>query len=67
MDIDLPALGEEILKELLEKLKEAESSLNQNLEDAEKRIQEGLDRLREQGVEMWREAGINIDPEAGTI
>ena len=67
MDIDINKIREEILKKILEELAKAKQEMKDNLDEAEKRIKEGLDRLKESGKDLFRKAGIVIDEEKGTV
>lgn len=67
VDIDIDKIREEILKKILEELAKAKQEMKDNLDEAEKRIKEGLDRLKESGKDLFRKAGIVIDEEKGTV
>ena len=67
VEIDLDALREEIMEEVLRKIAEADTTMNQNLEELSRRITEGLERLKQLNLDMFRTAGFVVDEEAGTI
>lgn len=66
VDIDIDKLKEQILKDILARLKDIKEEIKSNLDEAAKRIAEGLERLKKHNADVFRWAGIIVDEANGT-
>lgn len=66
INIDIDKIKEQILKEILSQLADIKEEIQSNLDEAAKRIAEGLERLKQHNADVFRWAGIQIDEANGT-